>query len=73
MIFGLLSLLSATLALPGIAGIMLTIGIVVDGNVLIYERAFAGPPMDLEDSQIQGQKCRSASAAFERSRRSAFG
>jgi preprotein translocase subunit SecD len=38
MIFGILSLLSATLTLPGIAGIVLTIGMAVDANVLIYER-----------------------------------
>jgi preprotein translocase subunit SecD len=38
MIFGLLSLLDATLTLPGIAGIVLTVGIAVDSNVLIYER-----------------------------------
>jgi preprotein translocase subunit SecD len=38
MIFGVLSLLSATLTLPGIIGIVLTIGIAVDSNVLIYER-----------------------------------
>src|SRR5262249_56276751 len=33
MIFGLLSLLNATLTLPGIAGIVLTVGIAVDSNV----------------------------------------
>jgi preprotein translocase subunit SecD len=38
MIFGILSLLNATLTLPGIIGIVLTIGIAVDSNVLIYER-----------------------------------
>jgi preprotein translocase subunit SecD len=38
MIFGALSLLNATLTLPGIAGIVLTVGIAVDSNVLIYER-----------------------------------
>ncbi|RUX19646.1 SecD/SecF family protein translocase subunit, partial [Mesorhizobium sp. M7A.F.Ca.US.011.01.1.1] len=38
MIIGLLSLLGATLTLPGIAGIVLTIGMAVDSNVLIYER-----------------------------------
>ena len=38
MIFGILSLLNATLTLPGIAGIVLTIGMAVDSNVLIYER-----------------------------------
>ena len=34
----LLSLLQATLTLPGIAGIVLTLGMAVDANVLIYER-----------------------------------
>ncbi len=34
----LLSLLRASLSLPGIAGIILTVGIAVDANVLIYER-----------------------------------
>jgi preprotein translocase subunit SecD len=34
----LLSMMSATLSLPGIAGIILTVGIAVDANVLIYER-----------------------------------
>jgi preprotein translocase subunit SecD len=34
----LLSMLRATLSLPGIAGIILTVGIAVDANVLIYER-----------------------------------
>jgi preprotein translocase subunit SecD len=38
MIFGILSLLNATLTLPGIIGVVLTIGIAVDSNVLIYER-----------------------------------
>ena len=38
LIFGLLSLIGATLTLPGIAGIVLTIGMAVDANVLIFER-----------------------------------
>jgi preprotein translocase subunit SecD len=38
LILGLLSALGATLTLPGIAGIVLTIGMAVDSNVLIYER-----------------------------------
>jgi preprotein translocase subunit SecD len=38
MIFGVLSMLNATLTLPGIAGVVLTVGIAVDSNVLIYER-----------------------------------
>lgn len=38
MIFGILSLVGATLTLPGIAGIVLTIGMAVDANVLVFER-----------------------------------
>ena len=38
MIVALLSLLGATLTLPGIAGIVLTVGMAVDANVLIFER-----------------------------------
>ena len=38
LIFGLLSMIGATLTLPGIAGIVLTIGMAVDANVLIFER-----------------------------------
>jgi preprotein translocase subunit SecD len=38
MIIGVLSVFNATLTLPGIAGIVLTVGMAVDSNVLIYER-----------------------------------
>ena len=38
LIMGALSLLQATLTLPGIAGIVLTIGMAVDANVLVFER-----------------------------------
>ena len=38
LIFGILAGLGAVLTLPGIAGIVLTIGISVDANVLIFER-----------------------------------
>jgi len=38
MMIGVLSILRATLTLPGIAGIALTIGMAVDSNVLIFER-----------------------------------
>jgi preprotein translocase subunit SecD len=38
LVVGTLSLLQATLTLPGIAGIVLTMGMAVDANVLIYER-----------------------------------
>ena len=38
LIFAFMVLLGATLTLPGIAGIVFTIGVAVDANVLIYER-----------------------------------
>ena len=38
LIFGALSAIGATLTLPGIAGIVLTIGMAVDANVLVFER-----------------------------------
>jgi preprotein translocase subunit SecD len=37
-LFAALSVIGATLTLPGIAGIVLTIGMAVDANVLIFER-----------------------------------
>lgn len=37
-IVGVLSLLQATLTLPGVAGMVLTVGMAVDANVLIFER-----------------------------------
>jgi preprotein translocase subunit SecD len=38
LIFGALSLIGGTLTLPGIAGIVLTVGMAVDANVLVFER-----------------------------------
>ena len=38
LLLGILSVLEATLTLPGIAGIILTVGMAVDANVLIFER-----------------------------------
>ncbi len=38
MLTGMLTILEATLTLPGIAGIILTVGMAVDANVLIFER-----------------------------------
>ena len=50
MMFGALSMTQATLTLPGIAGLILTMAVAVDANVLIYERmrdeANAGRPAD---------------------------
>ncbi len=52
LILGGMSLLSAVFTLPGIAGIILTIGIAVDANVLIFER--------LREEQEKGQSVRMA-------------
>lgn len=38
MLIGLMSLFEATLTLPGIAGLLLTVGMAVDANVIIFER-----------------------------------
>ena len=38
LLIGILTLFEATLTLPGIAGIILTVGMAVDANVLIFER-----------------------------------
>ena len=62
MIFGILSLLNATLTLPGIAGIVLTVGIAVDSNVLIYERireeVRAGrSPLNAHRRRLQARAC----------------
>jgi len=38
LLMGILTILEATLTLPGIAGIILTVGMAVDANVLIFER-----------------------------------
>ncbi len=40
LLIALLTMLGATLTLPGIAGIVLTMGMAVDSNVLIYERIY---------------------------------
>jgi preprotein translocase subunit SecD len=55
LIVAILSVLQATLTLPGIAGIVLTIGMAVDANVLIFERIreesrLGKPPMSAVDS-----------------------
>jgi len=52
MLFGLLAQFHFTLTLPGIAGIVLTIGMAVDANVLIYER--------IRDELALGKPARSA-------------
>ncbi|VUD69295.1 hypothetical protein TDB9533_04662 [Thalassocella blandensis] len=61
LIFGALSLLGATLTLPGIAGIILTIGMAVDANILINERI-----------REEGKKGRSALIAIKDGFKRAF-
>ena len=61
-ILGALSLIGATLTLPGIAGIVLTMGMAVDANVLIYER--------IREERRAG---RSLVQAFDTGFRQAFG
>jgi preprotein translocase subunit SecD len=57
--FGALSVLNATLTLPGIAGFIMSVGMAVDANVIIFER--------LKEELKTGKTFRSASeAAFKR-------
>ena len=59
LVLGTMSLLNAVFTLPGIAGVVLTIGIAVDANVLIFER--------LREEQAKGQTVRMAlKNAYER-------
>jgi len=50
LLIGILTILEATLTLPGIAGIILTVGMAVDANVLIFERI--KEEMKIEKSSI---------------------
>ena len=50
LLMGILTILEATLTLPGIAGIILTVGMAVDANVLIFERI--KEEMKIEKSNI---------------------
>lgn len=59
MLVAILSVLGATLTLPGIAGIVLTIGMAVDSNVLIYERI-------REERRLGNSVLKSFDAGFER-------
>ena len=59
LVLGLMSLIGAVFTLPGIAGIILTVGIAVDANVLIFER--------LREEQQRGTAIRRAMAnAYQR-------
>lgn len=50
LILGTMALISATITLPGLAGLVLTIGMAVDANVLIYER--------MREEQMRGASLR---------------
>ena len=63
LIAGALSLMGSTLTLPGIAGIVLTIGMAVDANVLIFERIreeIIGGKTPIKAAEIGYDKARSA-------------
>lgn len=57
--FGFLSMIGGTLTLPGIAGLVLTIGMAVDANVLIFERI-------REELRIAKTPARAIELGFER-------
>lgn len=59
LIFAILSLIGATLTLPGIAAVILTIGIAIDANVLIFERI-------REELRVITSPVRAIQAGFER-------
>ena len=50
LLISLLSLIEATLTMPGIAGIVLTVGMAVDANVLVFERI--KEELNLEDQLL---------------------
>ena len=59
LLLGILTLLGATLTLPGIAGLILTVGMSVDANVIIFER--------IKEELRNGKSVRSAiDAGYER-------
>ena len=59
LLLGAMAFMRATLTLPGIAGIVLTVGMAVDGNILIFER--------LREELARGLKLKEAArAAFDR-------
>jgi len=65
MMFGALSMTQATLTLPGIAGLILTMAVAVDANVLIYER--------MRDEANSGRAAMSAAdAGYRRAMSSIF-
>ncbi len=54
LLFAMMSLLNTTLTLPGVIGIVLTIGMCVDANVLIFERIRENFKHNIEDPKNHG-------------------
>ncbi|MAV82060.1 MAG: protein translocase subunit SecD [Pelagibacteraceae bacterium] len=54
LLFSLMSIMNATLTLPGVIGIVLTIGMCVDANVLVYERIKENFKNKIEDPKNSG-------------------
>ena len=54
LLFAMMSLLNTTLTLPGVIGIVLTIGMCVDANVLIFERIRENFKQNIEDPKNHG-------------------
>jgi len=61
LLIGILTLFEATLTLPGIAGIILTVGMAVDANVLIFERI-------KEESRSEKNQIIAFDSGYERSK-----
>ena len=56
MLLGLMAYIGATMTLPGIAGFILTIGMGVDSNVLIFERI--KEELETAKSAAPSRRCR---------------
>ena len=54
LLFALMSLLNTTLTLPGVIGIVLTLGMCVDANVLVFERIRENYKNNLENPKTDG-------------------
>ena len=70
-VLGIMSFVRATLTLPGLAGIVLTVGMAVDANILIFERIREelGTGKDLKHSVQAGlrrRRCRRSSTPTSR-------
>ena len=70
--FALIKLIPITLTLPGIAGLMLTIGVAADANIVIFERikeevrAGRSMPAAISTGYSQGSRGRSSTRTWSR-------